>query len=144
MADAYSREQRYYFIKVAESFLGKFYLWGGDDPAGFDCSGMVLEAMKSVGKIGADVDTTADGLWQKYSPMYRTFKPTAGCLAFWFTNGKATHVAVCISDFFCITADGGGSKTLTVADAQQQNAFIKIRPIHHRKTSPMYLDIFKE
>jgi len=27
-----------------------FYLWGGDDPlAGFDCSGFVIEILKSVG-----------------------------------------------------------------------------------------------
>jgi len=140
---SFIKEQRYWFIKIAESFLGKWYIYGGDDPDGFDCSGMVIEGLKSVGEIKLHEDASADDLWKKYQAR-QISQPEAGDLAFWFTEERATHVAVCISPFFCITADGGGSATLTLEDARKQNAFIKIRHIWHRKNNPKFVNVFKE
>ena len=41
--------RRFYAYKLAWKYIGKFYKWGGDDPSGFDCSGFVIEILKSVG-----------------------------------------------------------------------------------------------
>ena len=39
---------------VAFSLLHKPYIWGGDNPAkGVDCSGLVIEILKSMGKLPA-------------------------------------------------------------------------------------------
>lgn len=144
MADQFRAEQRYYFVKTAELYLGKPYIWGGDDFSGFDCSGLALECLYSAGIMKkTEGDFTADMLWNKFNVPFKVVHPSAGAMAFWFKEGKSYHVAVCISDFFCVTADGGGSKTLTIEDAIKQNAFIKIRPINHRATAPMFVDVFK-
>ena len=115
-------------VAVGWSFHGTPYVWGGDDPTGFDCSGLVVEILQSVGKLPRVGDWTANDLWVKYRDT-RTSHPSAGCLAFWFRGGLATHVEFCLDAGYTIGASGGGSATLTPGDAARQNAFVKVRPI---------------
>lgn len=135
--------RRFWFISVVRSHLNRWYIWGGDSPLGFDCSGLVVEGMRSVGLLPLAVDMGADGFWNNLKDK-ETSEPIAGCLAFWFDKtGLATHVAVCLDGQYCITADGGSNKVKTVEDAMKYNAFIKIRRIDHRTSSPRFVDPFK-
>lgn len=144
MGDTYKNQQQWVMLEYAKRFLGTPYRWGGDDFYGIDCSGMVIECLKACGVMKPkDADTTADGLWKKYSQTYKVMQPQACALAFWFNDdGKAYHVAICTSEYFCITADGGTSKTNTATDADVQNAFVKYRPIDHRGSKPQFLYLF--
>lgn len=135
-------KRKYWFLHRVKSFENMPYIWGGDDPSGFDCSGMVIEGLKSIGMLPLDSDYTANGLWGKFKYL-ETPQPEAGCLVFWFhDNDKAKHVAVCLDDEYCLTADGGGRHTITVDDAIEQNAFIKIRRIDHRTSKPKFIRLF--
>lgn len=116
-------------VDYALSWLGTPYIWGGDDFAGFDCSGLVQEILSSVG-MDPPGDQTADSLMHMFTN--RIAAPQPGALAFYGTP-NATHVAFCIDNFRVVEAGGGGSKTLTVADASRQNAFVRIRPFDQRK-----------
>lgn len=119
------------FVEYMKRFIGTFYSWGGDDPSGFDCSGLAVEGCKSVGVMsrGNAVDYTAHGMMLLYYE-YKVFRPYAGCLAFNLNEeGHAIHVEVCINDFQTVGASGGGSNTKTREDAIKHNAFVKIRPI---------------
>lgn len=115
-----------------EKELGKPYRWGGDDPiGGFDCSGLVIEHLKSVGVLPRSGDWTADGLAKRFQGReVTTLKP--GCLLFWFRGQKIGHVEIVwhvVGDrVLTIGASGGGSRTKTEADAERQNAYIKVRP----------------
>jgi cell wall-associated NlpC family hydrolase len=131
-----------WFMRYEMSLLNTAYLWGGDDPTGFDCSGMVVEGLKCVGLLDEHEDLTADAMWRRFSKKHETNQPERGCLAFWFDGHKATHVAVCLTNEMCLTANGGGSKTLTLADAIKQNAFVTFRPIKHRKAEVKFLNLF--
>jgi cell wall-associated NlpC family hydrolase len=116
---------------IVRSFLGKWYKWGGDDPSGFDCSGLCVEMLKSVGLLGRKEDLTAAGLRARFKDCD---VPTAseGCLVFFATGPdpkQITHVEIAVNYELCIGASGGGSKTLTVEDAVRHNAFVKVRPI---------------
>jgi hypothetical protein len=55
-----------------------------------------------------------------------------GCLLFWFRGSKIGHVEIVWhvvgERVLTIGAAGGGSRTKTEADAERQNAYIKVRP----------------
>jgi len=116
-------------LKVAWTFVGTFYRWGGDDPSGFDCSGLAIEILKSVGFVDRNYDSTASGIYEKFKHK-DVYKPATGCFIFWSDeNGKIIHIEFCINEMLTIGASGGGSKTLTLEDAEKQNAYVKVRPI---------------
>lgn len=131
-------------IKTAWAYLGKPYYWGGDDPIqGFDCSGFVIECLKSAGVLPRAGDWTAHNLYhiEMFPPR---LDPHEGYLVFWHGENpnRIIHVELCLNDRFSIGASGGGSKTKTEADAIRQNAYIKIRPFRRRKNIAGFKDPF--
>lgn len=125
-----AEQARHWFIKTALSYLGTPYIWGGDDPSGFDCSGFVIECLKSADKLPKGYDHTADGLMRYFGSPIPIIKPNEGVLAFYLNNeGRATHVVICLDEYFQIGASGGTSNTNDPKEAWRNNAFIKIRPI---------------
>jgi cell wall-associated NlpC family hydrolase len=129
-------------IKIAWKMWGMPYIWGGDDPiAGFDCSGMVIEILKSVGKLPREGDWTAHSLYKMFQSKLVTM-PHAGCLVFWGTYEKVTHVEMMIDDLRTIGASGGGRRTQTEKDAITQNAYVKIRPLSSRTKPLSIIDPF--
>lgn len=117
-------------LDTAQTFVGTFYSWGGDDPEGFDCSGLMVELLKVGGLIGRGEDYTAEGLRQKFKE-YATQDPQPGSMLFWGNTSKATHVEMVIArignDIFTIGASGGHSGVITKEDAAKANAYVKIR-----------------
>ena len=121
--------------RIAWRLYGVPYRWGGDNPGeGFDCSGFVIEILKSANKLptGRLADWTAKGLFKKFK--HKLVKlPKKGCLVFWGTAAdKVYHVEFCLNGVVSIGASGGGSKTLTEADAIKQDAYIKVRKMRGR------------
>ena len=120
-------------LKIAMHYMGVPYTWGGDDSSSFDCSGLVVECLQSVGSLPRKGDWTAAALYQMFPIKPANGK--AGDLVFWTNTpgGRIIHVEIMINDELSIGASGGGSKTKTRQDAIKHNAFIKIRPIDSRE-----------
>ena len=111
----------------------KPYKWGGDDGiAGFDCSGLVIEGLKSVGILPKMGDWTAEGLSIQFKNRV-TKKAKPGCLLFYEHRHKISHVVIVwdvIADrVLVLGASGGGKHVKTVADAIKYNAYVKVRPV---------------
>ena len=134
-------------VEYLKRWIGTPYLWAGDDFAGFDCSGLILEVLKSVGLIRPNVDMTADRLYRWFNHN-RTVKPGSGKLVFWFTSdirsNKAIHVEMMIDNDHTIGASGGGSATVTIQDAIKHNAFVKMRPLNYRGSNFKICDPFAQ
>ena len=124
-------------VEYALNFRGVPYSWGGDDSEGFDCSGLAIEVLKSVGAFPRGRDETANSLYKRYS-SYIVPMPYPGCLVFWGPSvGRIRHVEIALNRWQSVGASGGGSKTLTHADAMRDNAFVKIRPIYKGRAAPI-------
>ena len=128
-------------LRVAWSYHGTPYRWGGDDPSGFDCSGLVVEVGQSAGWFPRGHDATADGLMGRY-PLVDT--PDPGDLVFWLDrNGRAYHVGILIDPTtHYIGADGGGRLVQSEADAWRGNAFVKVRPLSSRGGTHLFASPF--
>ena len=117
-------------LDTAKVYVGTWYAWGGDDPSGFDCSGLMVEFLKIGGLLSRGEDLTAEGLRLRFE-QYKTEDPQPGTMLFWGKMGAAVHVEMVIAkigdQIFTIGASGGGSQVKTKQDAIAANAFVKIR-----------------
>lgn len=133
-----------------------------------DCSGLCVETLQGVGLLKHGRDYTADGLWRKFQRFeIPDKKGEAGCLAFWFKDGRAIHVEMMIDEFHTVGASGGGRprmdyeeiidqyphlakfpkwyvKTLMMREeARRRTAFVKMRPVTYRGNDYAIADPFK-
>ena len=128
-------------VEYISHFMGLPYVWAGDDSiAGFDCSGLVVEYLKSFGAIAGNADYTADQLYRMFEDK-KVSSGRIGAMVF-FGKTKAWHVGICINSLLMIEAGGGGKKTKSRKDAIKQNAFVRIRPINRRPNILGYFDPF--
>jgi hypothetical protein len=122
------------FLRIAWSYLGTPYTWGGDNPDSVDCSGLVIACGKAVGYFPRKFDTTADGLWRDCLAK-RPEEVRPGDLVFWQNRSeRMTHVGILIDPTpeLYIGAEGGGSWATNPMVAMARNAFVKVRPVRSR------------
>lgn len=132
-------DQRTLLEQYALKMLNLPYRWGGDNAlSGYDCSGLVIELLKSQGMFKA-TDATAAKLAELYPAPS---KPQFGALAFFgTTKGTISHVAMCLNDTQMIEAGGGDSSITSKAVAEESGAWIRIRPIYSGSRSPVAITI---
>ncbi len=135
---------RKWFLKTALAYLGTPYIWGGDDPSGFDCSGFVIECLKSAGILEEHQDYTANGLMRLFISKF-VDAPYEGTLLFTLdVSGHATHVVICLDRYFQIGAAGGTHTTRDVDQAWRDNAYVKIRPLAFQGKRTVIVDPFRK
>ncbi|MGI8385668.1 LysM peptidoglycan-binding domain-containing protein [Robertmurraya sp. P23] len=92
-------------VETAKTLLGIPYVWGGNTPAGFDCSGFIHYVFNQAGtKIGR---YSAEGY---YSRSYYVDQPQVGDLLFFENTYKAgiSHMGIYLGNNEFIHADAKG------------------------------------
>ena len=114
-------------VDVALRFFGTRYDWGGNKPdEGFDCSGFVLEVMRSVG-LHDNRDFTSQQLYSLLSREYVSTEPQRNAILFFGKNPvNITHVAIAIDSKLMLEAGGEGK-------VSTNKGYVRIRPISNRK-----------
>lgn len=120
-------------INYAMSFLGAFYSWGGNGP-GYDCSGLLCEILRASGLVSEGYRNSALGMYLDFKSKWDEIdEPEPGAVIFYLDQkGVINHVAYVVSRNLVVEAAGGGSKTITEADAKRDRAFVRIRPYNYR------------
>lgn len=97
-------------MRYAWKTLGTRYAWGGTDPSGFDCSGLVHYIYE---KVGFHVPRTTDEQLTLSTPLdEEQLKP--GDLVFFDTGFWQTHVGIYVGNGEFIHASGG-NEVVTVS-----------------------------
>lgn len=123
-----------WILAAALQFLGKPYLWSGQGPNGYDCSGLVREVLAPTMVLPKD-DLNSQGMhdWLLKTGAH-IGSLESGALAFYGADDHSiTHVALLLSPDIIIEAAGGDHTTTSVEQAIKQNAFVKLRNINYRK-----------
>jgi peptidoglycan endopeptidase LytE len=95
-------------INEANKYIGTPYLWGGNTPAGFDCSGYTSYVFQ---RIGITIPRTAATQW---TGLKAITSPNPGDLVFFETYAPGpTHVGIYLGNNKFIQA---GSKGVSIAD----------------------------
>lgn len=130
--NAYNLSNKEIALKYIQSYLGVQYFWGGDDPMiGFDCSGLVVEYLKAGGILQNGQDFTAAQLYEMFLCVN---EPKRGDLVFYYNNtDKIGHVEIMLNSEQSIGSSGGNQQTVSQKKAIEQNAYVKIHNIYHRK-----------
>lgn len=77
-------------VQIAQRFIGTPYRYGGDDPRGFDCSGLVFY---SFDQLGIAVPRTAADQRKAARPVDRD-ELALGDLVFFRTKRRVDHVGI--------------------------------------------------
>jgi cell wall-associated NlpC family hydrolase len=125
-------EKKDQILLQAIKLLGVPYIWGGQSPKGFDCSGFVIWLFTQFELLPAGFDTTANGLWEQFGKEKCIKAPDQCRLIFYGVNGKAHHVMLCVNDKYCIGASNGDSTCTDYGIAKRKNAEVMIRRIGYR------------
>lgn len=96
--------------RVAYEQVGAPYVYGGNSPRGFDCSGLV---QFSYSKAGHAVPRTTSALWQTATPVPRS-NIRAGDILFFDVDGKMSHVGLYLGNSRFVHAPSSG-KFVSVA-----------------------------
>ncbi|MEJ1320182.1 NlpC/P60 family protein [Latilactobacillus sakei] len=98
-------------VSNALQFIGTPYAWGGAQPGGFDCSGLVMYATKMV---GISLPRTSQEQ-SKLGTQVSLSELQPGDLVFWGGVGSAHHVGIYIGNGSYVHAPAPGQSVTTMS-----------------------------
>ena len=110
-----------------DNFMTIPYVWSGKTPdQGFDCSGMVSEALKATGHLPNKSLRNAQMLYDYLLPKGISSRVTKNSILFFGkSTKKITHIALAWNDWQMIEAGGEGRKPSDLGS-------VRMRPISMR------------
>ena len=107
-------------VKLAKSFIGTPYVWGGSTVNGFDCSGFIFYVYKQVGQ---EIQRySSEGY---YNRSYYVNKPQPGDLVFFENTYKKgiSHLGIYLGDNQFIHAGDNGVEITSLSNSYWKSKF---------------------
>jgi cell wall-associated NlpC family hydrolase len=122
------------FVVNATAMLGQPYRYGGAQPGGFDCSGLVAYA---AGRAGIHLPRTAQEQLRAGVPVRRS-EVRAGDLVFMHLRGKELHVGIAVDAqrFVHAPATGGRVRIDSLDRAPYSTGFSGARRVVEARPPP--------
>jgi cell wall-associated NlpC family hydrolase len=111
-APSWSNSKTATVVAFAKSKIGSPYLWGGNGPARFDCSGLTSQAWKAA---GVDFTRTARTAAQQLASFPRVSTPRPGDLVIYSFETRADHVSLYVGPI-----GPGGADLIDTASSHPQ------------------------
>jgi peptidoglycan DL-endopeptidase CwlO len=127
-------DQAALLVANATAMLGQPYRYGGAQPGGFDCSGLVAYAAS---RAGIDLPRTAQEQQHAGVPVRRS-DVRAGDLVFMHLKGKDLHVGVALDaqNFVHAPATGGHVRIDSLERAPYSTGFSSARRVADARAAP--------
>ncbi len=110
---------------IAKQYLGVSYVYGGHNPSGFDCSGLVLYSHQ---KVGIDVPRTAHLQYEAAREISASEMHQGDVVFFRLGLWKASHVGIYVGNGRFIHAPSSGKKVTlaSLSNPYWRNRIVKI------------------
>jgi len=125
-SEAGAPAERLRLVRIADAQIGSPYVYGGNRPGGFDCSGLV---QFSHARAGISVPRTTTEQWRTATPLERSYLLPGDILFFSLGGRKPRHVGIYEGDGRFIHAPSSGK---TVSRASLDNPYWQSRWIGAR------------
>lgn len=115
-------------VAMAREYLGVPYVWGGTDPSGFDCSGLVQFVYD---RMGVSLPRVSADQARSGQPVSSLSEARAGDILAWDTgprNVGADHVAIYAGDGMMIEAPRRGGRVQLVPVDKPPDAIRRVLP----------------
>lgn len=113
-------------IQYAKQFIGTPYVWGGESPGGFDCSGFVQFVYAHFGTV---LGRTTYQQFDEGTPVYRA-DLLPGDLLFFNTYGSGpSHVGMYVGSGTFIAASGSRVQVMSMSLAYWQDHYVGARRV---------------
>lgn len=109
-------------VRIMMKFQGVPYVWGGESPSGFDCSGLATYAYRQIGK---DVPHYTYAIWEKF-PQVPFDQLQTGDMVFFSNLG---HMGIYIGNGMMIHAPRTGDVVRVASMADRMGGYVgAVRP----------------
>ena len=131
-------------VKIANQYIGVPYKWGGNTPAGFDCSGFLVYVFD---QAGISLPRTADDQYNKVGKAVEKSDLKIGDLVFFsgtYDKKGITHSGIYVGNNNFISATNSGVLVASLDNSYWKSKYTGAKRVLNEEVLVVYTDLNKD